>query len=368
MIAILRCNSIITDSRAKKYIDFLNRKGIKYRVLGWDRTNENVTLKDTDFYKKKSGYNVGGFKAAKDRIAWMNYIIKYLKKNKFKTIHACDLDTAFPAVVYKILFDKKANVIFDIFDWYSDTLNNQNVIIRLAFRIMERITTKYSDHIIICEQERRKQIPYKLKKEPLILPNIPSFPHTDFLKIEKEYQFGNNCPTLTYVGGFIEDRCLSELLRLVKDQHINLLIAGFGSQKLVDECIKLNEQYDNIKYFGKVEYTKGLNIMYNADILYAMYSKICPNNVFAAPNKYYETMLLGKPIISTKGIILEEKIIKNNIGYIVEEDYSEIVALIHSLQKNDLTTKSLNAKELWNNIYCNYTEDFLQKTYSNIIK
>lgn len=367
MIAILRCNSIISDSRAKKYIDFLDKKGIGFRVLGWDRTNENIIPKNTDFYKKKSGYNVGGFKAAKDRIAWMNYIIKYLRKNKFKTIHACDLDTAFPAIIYKLFFNKNANVIFDVFDWYSDTLNNQNAIIRMAFKFMERITTKYSDHIIICEKERRKQIPYKLRKEPLILPNIPSFPETTFLKVEEKYKFNNNLPTLAYVGGFIEDRCLSELLRLAEEQHINLLIAGFGSQRLVDECKRLNERYNNIKYFGKVEYTKGLSIMYNADILYAMYSKVCPNNIFAAPNKYYETMLLGKPIISTKGIILEEKIISNNIGYIVEENYEDILSLIKSLKKEDLIIKSNNAKLLWENTYVNYTENFLQKTYLNII-
>lgn len=367
MIGILRCNSIISDSRAKKYIDFLEKNNIEYRVLGWDRTNENVELKNTDFYKKKSGYNVGGFKAAKDRVAWMYYIIKYLKKTKFETIHACDLDTAFPAIVYKLFFNKKVNVIFDVFDWYSDTLNNQNAIIRLAFKFMERITTKHSDHIIICEKERIKQIPYKLKKEALVLPNIPSFPNINFLHKETEYQFNNNLPTLTYVGGFIEDRCLSELLKLAEDQHINLLIAGFGSQRLVDECKRLNDQYDNIKYFGKVEYKTGLNIMYNADILYAMYSKICPNNIFAAPNKYYETMMLGKPIISTKGIILEEKIIDNNIGYIVEENYNDIVNLIKSLKNEDLIIKSKNAKSLWDNTYVNYTENFLQETYLKII-
>lgn len=83
----------------------------------------------------------------------------------------------------------------------------------------------------------------------------------------------------------------------------NLLIAGYGAKEIEERCINLNEK-DNIIYFGKVVYDQGLNIMYNGDVIYAMYCKTNPNHIFAAPNKYYEAMLLAKPIISTKGTIV----------------------------------------------------------------
>ena len=368
MIHLLRCNSILADSRVLKYISFYKKEGLEYKIIGWDRSNEGVKVEKSILYQKKSGYRVGGFKAAYYRASWMWFVFKTLcHESKVETIHACDLDTVFPAILYKILINRKASVIFDVFDWFSDNLGDQNAIIRAVFKFMEKIATIYSDHILICEPERREQIPYKLKKEPLVLPNIPSFDEFDFLSERKEYKFDNGLYTFAYVGGFIYDRFLMELLLMAEENRINLLIAGYGEENLLKKCVSLQGRA-NFKYLGKVEYKKGLNIMYNADITYAMYSKTSRNNVFAAPNKYYETMLLGKPIISTKGTILEKKIVQNQIGYVIDEDVDELRKLISSLNKKDLERYGRNAKKLWDNVYKDYVSAFFKNEYSKIIK
>lgn len=367
MNIVVRCNSVISDSRANKYIDFCKRTGIPYKIRGWDRRAENIEMPNASFYKRPSGYQVGGLKAAIDRMYWMLDILRYLFSEKdVKVVHACDLDAAFPATVYK-LFHRKTKVIFDVFDWYSDNLGNQNAIFRLAFRLMERMTVKLSDEIIICEPERRAQIPYKLKKEPLVLPNIPSFSNYDFLKMEDEYAFQNDLITLCYVGTLIDDRCLDELLQLAIERKINLLIAGFGNAVIEGKCRKAAEQ-DNVKFFGKVTYDKALIIEYNADVIYAMYPKISRNNVFAAPNKYYESMLLGKPFFSTKGTILEDKILKYDIGYVAEENYQDILQVVTTIKKEDILRMGTNAKKMWDEVYCDATERFLQDTYINLLE
>ena len=368
MIYLLRCNSILADSRVLKYISFYKEDKIDYRIVGWDRTNEGVKIENGIIYQKKSGYRVGGLKAAYYRVMWMWYVLMQLKKaSKVDTIHACDLDTAFPAVIYKELFHRKVTVIFDVFDWFSDNLGDQNALIKGAFKLMEKISVKGSDEIIICELERREQIPYKLKKNPLIFPNIPSFTNYDFLKEDKELKFENDLVTLSYVGGFINDRFLLELLRLSDEHLVNLLIAGYGEGNIAEKCEALCGR-DNFKYLGKVPYQRGLQIMYNSDAIYAMYCKTSRNNVFAAPNKYYETMLLGKPIISTKGTILEKKIKDYDIGYVVEENYDELKELVSHLNQQEMKLKGGKARKLWNERFYSYTSDFLNNTYKKIIK
>ena len=368
MIYLLRCNSILADSRVLKYVSFYKENKIDYRIVGWDRTNEGVKIENGIIYQKKSGYRVGGLKAAYYRILWMLYVLRQLKKaSKVDSIHACDLDTAFPAVIYKAFFNRKAKVVFDVFDWFSDNLGDQNALIRGAFKLMEKISVKGSDAVIICEPERREQIPYQLKTEPLIFPNIPSFSNYDFLKEDKSLKFDNELLTLSYVGGFINDRFLKELLKLADEHLINLLIAGYGEEDIVELCNSLKDR-DNVQYLGKVPYQKGLTIMYNSDIIYAMYCKVSRNNVFAAPNKYYEAMLLGKPIISTKGTILEKKIVGNNMGYVVEEDYQELKSLVTQIKHDDMLAKGKNARELWESKYQDYTQNFLHGEYMELIK
>ena len=367
MIHLLRCNSILADSRVLKYISFYKKSRLKYRIIGWDRTGEGVKIDNAILYQKISGYRIGGFKAAYYRTMWMWFVIKTLcKEPKVEKIHACDLDTVFPAVLYKMLFNRKATVIFDVFDWFSDNLGDQNPIIRTVFKFMEKVSVKHSDYILICELERREQIPYKLKKIPLVLPNIPSFNEYGFLTENKEYKFDNNLFTFAYVGGFIYDRFLMELLQMSEEGRINLLMAGYGDEDIYQKCLSLQGK-PNFKYMGKVDYKKGLNIMYNADVIYAMYCKISRNNIFAAPNKYYEAMLLGKPIVSTKGTLLEKKITQNQVGYLIEENIDELRNLISSLNKEEIERYGKNARELWENKYKDYVSNFFMTEYQQII-
>jgi glycosyltransferase involved in cell wall biosynthesis len=147
-----------------------------------------------------------------------------------------------------------------------------------------------------------------------------------------------------------------------------LLIAGYGDKAFEERCKQLNNKCENIHYYGKVKYEEGQNIMYNADIIYAMYCKINPNHIFAAPNKYYEAMMLAKPIISTKGTIVGEKIEKHDIGYTIEENKEELLALLNSLNKGDIVRKGAMAHKLWNEEYKDYVEQFMNKEYANLIK
>lgn len=369
MLVLIRSNSIVGDPRLEKYVNFLDRNEYPYYIIGWNRTQDKDIAKNTVYYTKQSGYAVGGAKAAKDRLTWFWFCFcTMLKMKNVKVIHACDLDGAFPAILFKIFGHWNVKVIFDVFDWYSDTLANQPKWLRCIFRMMEWMTTKLSKTIIICEPERIRQIPYKIDKKVKILPNIPSFGNTDFLKVDDTFRFNNNKPTLTYVGGFYDGRFLKELLDVAEQGACNLLIAGYGDKAFEERCKQLGEKLENIRYYGKVKYEEGQNIMYNADIIYAMYCKINPNHIFAAPNKYYEAMMLAKPIISTKGTIVGEKIDKHGIGYTIEESTEELLALLKSIDKDDIARKGALSHKMWNEEYKNYVEQFMKNEYLDLIK
>ena len=78
--------------------------------------------------------------------------------------------------------------------------------------------------------------------------------------------------------------------------------------------------------------------------------------------------MLGKPIITTKGTIVEKKVIDNNIGWAVEEDIDELRQLIYSISKEDIKIKGDNAISLWNETFKNYLKVFFNQTYSKIIR
>lgn len=370
MILIIRCNAISNDPRVKKYLSYLDSNNIDYRVLGWDRNGEGLEYKNSTFFRKKSGYNVGGLKAAWNRILWMRFCFIQIRKIKPSFIHGCDLDSAFPAVMYKVLCNRKTKVLFDVFDWFSATLYNQPKIIRIAFKWMESITSKHSDHIIICEKERLEQIPYDISSKVDILPNIPMADNEKSFKyIDDSFSFSNDIITISYVGGLYDERFLDELLDIAEKGNINLLIAGYGDKRIENRC-KMLSNLENVKYFGGVPYEQGLHISYNSDIVYAMYCKTNPNHIYAAPNKYYEAMLLGKPIITTKGTIVGDKVNSEDIGFVVEENKEHLIELLEyvNLNKTFCRIKGEKAHSLWEVKYKEFTSNFLKSRYSLIIQ
>ena len=79
-------------------------------------------------------------------------------------------------------------------------------------------------------------------------------------------------------------------------------------------------------------------------------------------------MLLGKPIVTTKGIIIGDKVEKDNIGYTIEESIDDLISLITNISRQEMDIKGENAKTLWNNKYSTYTHDFLENKYLPLIK
>lgn len=359
-ILLIRSQDILTDSRVHRYEKWFIENNVQYGILGWDRVNKNLSRKSTDYCRINAAYNLGS-KGIKYRIKWNIFILKYLISNRknYDVIHACDFDTIMPSVLMK-LFGKY--VIFDIFDWFSDEVKTNKKIIDFIINSLEKISVKLSDLTIICEEERLKQIKVK-PKNYIIIPNIPSISLKD--NEGKKYK-EKKYITIGYIGGFYPDRGLDELLDVVSEiENIKLYIAGFGKESIVDKVRKFSETYKNINYFGKVDYSRAIDIMNECDLLYAMYYKFNKNNIYAAPNKFYESIFLQKPIITTKGTLVGNKVLKHKLGYVIDEGEKSLKEILYKLDKEDLDIFKTRLSKL-NKEYKNKYKEYMYKYEKHI--
>lgn len=356
MVALLRSTDGEPDSRFEKYTEFLTGKNIPFFTICWDRKNVKTESLNKVFYKRPSAY-AQYYGNIKGLIGFNKFLFKTLKKRReeYKVIHACDFDTILPAILMHILYRKK--VIYDIFDWYIDSRSLKGFIKWIVY-CLEFINLKLSSAVIICEKERRVQLNTEPKRT-WILPNIPNY-GADMILDKK-----NDKLTISYVGVLTIDRGLENLIRYAKEnQTINLKIAGFGP---LEKELQDISNHPNITFFGSVKYTEALQLMNSSDIVYAMYQKTNRNHILAAPNKYYEGLYLGKPIITTKGTIVGDKTEKNMTGFVIEESYQDLVNLIESIDEEAISEYSKNARTLWHNKYATYVQDFLDSTYLDFI-
>lgn len=365
-VILFRSNNIF-DSRVNKYHNFFERACLDFTIVGWDRKGEGLAKERYDFFHYRAGEAVGGMTAVKNHFKWMRFVFHYLKRHReVTTIHACDLNSAFPAALFKALHKRNVTLIFDACDWFSANFAS-NKLLYFIFGWMERFSCKWANELIICEPERKEQIQFKLKKEPLVMRNIPEIDSSLITEVQVKYLFENNWPTLAYMGGFANSRFLMELLQLAETEPFNLLIAGYGDNEIVERCNELNQR-ENVRYFGRVNMVDGLNMENASDIVYAMYCKVNPNHIYAAPNKYYEAMLLGKPLITTKGTLPGKKVEDNGTGWAVEEDIEEMRKLLNLLKKEDIEERGEKAFRLWNEHFKNNLSEFFENCYCKIIK
>lgn len=365
MILLIRDNECF-EPRVRNYLRYFEELGIEYKVIAWNR---NGTAKPNDriiFYERRAEYGKRTANISK-KLGWMFFVFKqiYINRKKCEVIHACDIDGILPAIFVGKLFRKF--VIFDIFDWLvSDTGKG---IIYKVIDCLQNYCYKHSDAVILCEEERKDQARTK-SKNILIIPNIPNTDvefDTDTLELTAKDIEKYRC-VLSYVGVFDRDRGLENLLSAVsKNPDVKLNIAGFG---VLGECVEQYAQrYENIQYWGRVEYSVGQAIQKNSSAIVAMYYLTNPVHKYAAPNKYYESLSLGVPMITTENTLVGSKVEKYDTGFVLDESKASLAKLLSGRdlqEKTDLKKK--NCSHVWETVYKDYYETYMTERYMKLIK
>ncbi len=366
MICFLRCSLIAEDIRLEKYVRACKESNLSYIALTWDRLNVNNIAEHEISYKRYAPY-LRKWKNVPAKFLWQFYQIRKLIKyrKQYKVIHACDFDTILPAFVLKIFFRKK--VIYDIYD---SVMNDRKDFLGMGIRALDHACIKNADLFILPDKKRKKQIGLSDQdfKDFLEIENVPIYKN---LNISKVVTPNFEKISLSYVGVFDYNRGLEDLLEVVEaNDFLYLDIAGAGAlQKLVENKAK---SCSRITFYGRVPYDEGLNIMANSDYIIGMYYKAHSNHIYAAPNKYFESLFLAKPLITTSGTIVGDKTEKYGTGYAIDEGYNSIQNLFWKLINDKDLTFYLDivskASGLWKASYQAYFESQLKGKYIDKIK
>ncbi len=365
MILFIRDNECF-EPRVKSYLNYFDEHGIAYHVIAWNRNGTATPHEKITFFERRAEY---GKRLANipNKLAWMRFVHKEIKKHKddCTIIHACDVDAILPALMPAKRFKK--TIVFDIFDWIS-SLTGKGVVYK-AVEFIQNYAYKHADAVILCEEERKAQAK-TTNDRVLVLPNIPNAQVTFIDEIQDRItaqRQGYNY-VVSYVGVFDRDRGLENLLECVaKHPNVLLNIAGFGV--LGDEVELYAATYPNICHWGRVDYAVGQTIMKNSDFIAAMYHLTSPLHKFAAPNKYYESLYLEVPMITTENTLVGAKVAKYDTGFVLDESYEGLEAMFQDVAlKDKLATKKVNCKTVWEQVYVNYYATFMEKNYLKLLK
>jgi glycosyltransferase involved in cell wall biosynthesis len=331
-VLICRSNPISPDPRVEKEAHSLANGGFEVKALGWDRSGElpvEETLNGVMIVRLpiKAGFGKG-IRNLPQLLRWQFHLLVWLLRHRkeFDAIHACDFDTVLPAVVLKKLAGKK--VIYDIFDFYADHLRATPGLIKKLIRAVDIRVIGMVDGLILADETRREQVAAAKPRHLEVIYNSPA----DLTASERAEKIGESRGGLTiaYVGLLQIERGLYELVEVVgKHPDWTLHLAGYGGDE--EEILAKALKFPNLKWYGRVPYSKALELSFAANVLIATYDPSIPNHRYSSPNKVFEAMMLAKPVIVAKDTNMDCIIEKAGCGLVVE--YGNAAYLEAALEK-----------------------------------
>lgn len=352
MICFINRSTVDYDIRLQKYVMACQETETEYCVIGWDRTKNCSKVYPNEYqYQAYSPYG-NGLKSLFPLIGWVFYVLYHLVKlrKKYRVIHACNIENYMVALPAK-WFGKK--MVLDIYDSTESKLETQ--------------MAKRCDALILPSNHRLEQI--KVNRDKLNrymeIENVPVFHEGIKRKTTPEIPSKIH---LSYVGVMQRSiRGIENVLNLVKeDNRFVLDIAGTGDG-LDEEIEKLSRENNRINYYGKVNYQKALEIMNASDFIIALYYLNEPSHKYASPNKYYESLYLAKPVITTKETLVGKTVEEYDTGYTVNDTIEALNKLFERVTSDkflkEYRIKSQNCEERWLKVYSSYYDSVTKGNY-----
>lgn len=356
MICFINRSTVDYDIRLQKYVQACIETNTPYCVIAWDRVRNCSKVYPHEYqYRAYSPYG-NGIKSIFPLLGWVLFVWYNLFKlrKKYKMIHACNIENCLIAYPAKWLGKK---IALDVYDSIKPS--------------MEAKMAQKCDALILPSNHRLEQIKVKnvQLRNYLEVENVPVFHEGIAKKTKPEIPDRIH---LSYVGVMQRNiRGIENLLSLVnEDKRFVLDIAGTGDglDKEIAEMAKKNER---IHYFGKVDYSTALNIMNESDFIVALYYLNCPSHKYASPNKYYESLYLAKPVITTKGTLVGESVDDYNTGYTIEDTKEALASLFENVDYPDFLgaylKKVQNCGERWEKVYAKYFEKITKGAYIELM-
>lgn len=350
MLTLVRSNSVDPDVRIEKYFRFLDSSIYKYEYWGWERVKGNSlnpknNLIKVRLFRSPSKFGSGSQNTIKILFfqLWL-FVSALFRPGKGHIYHLCDLDSAAPiayALYLRNLIGLRDEYLYDIFDFYIDAFSVPKKL-RNQFLKIEKFVISRAVQVILPALYRLDQLAQHgitiNKYEIIENSNDINLNFSDECKNDRGFQEKDRKIKLGYVGILSDDRSLKRLTKFVmKHKEFSLDVIGFG--KLEGFFRSLDS--DNVTFHGKKTHYEAMNFMKGCDIYLALYDPTNPNHSYAAPNKMFEGLQLGKPILiyDYNINILSLKYAKNSIAIrypLVSLDANWIVEELKAVKGNIL--------------------------------
>jgi hypothetical protein len=259
----------------------------------------------------------------KNPLVFLRYGFLVLKRYYFgKRIHSIHIINENLLLVFlPFLFWQRRKIVLDVFD---------SIFLRFGKKLhwLRDFCYRLPKRMIVTDDNRKSLVPIRFHDKTTVVEN---FPYRFSQNIDKTSQPDEL--TIFYNGSMSRSRGTDLLEHLLEDLRIRVKMAGW----VYDEPTQQLTRHPRVEFLGVVTQQQSMRLAAQCDYILSLYEPINENNINASPNKIYDAIQVGTPVIINREVKIAAFVAQNQVGYVLDSFYEKDYARICSellAQKN----------------------------------
>lgn len=317
-------------------------------VVCWNRSGDNLPSNETNgtvtihrFNHKVPPRSVASIVLL---LCFQIWVIYQILKTRPDVVQALDFESVLPVCLMRAV--ARFTIIYDMRDPFADSYSFQAILRWLAYGL-DWLAMGCCDAFVVPADDRLDYLGCWGRKRPVCV--LINTCHDDLADLPADSGIGerpaHDVIRIGFFGYLVPARGSRMLFDLVRsgDGKIELYVAGIcRCEGLLAEA----NATKGVHYFGKVTRLRALAMMRDVDLVAMLYDPSIPVNRIAAPNKFYEAICVGTPILVSKGMGIGKTVRCAGLGWEVEYSNSaQLRDFLRNLSRDAIENSGLRCRE-----------------------
>lgn len=303
-VLMLLTNAFDPDPRVHHEATALVESGYDVTILCWDRDYKASVYEIIDGINVEriyvhSTHGRGTSQILFLFIFWLKAYIRAHSKD-FDVVHCHDFDTL--PLGYMLSRHRFAKLVYDAHESYVDMIGNIPQWLKTAIYHVENSFLRRTDFLITVGEILRDSLVSRGARNACVVGNWKDSKKFQFSKKvleeeKKRLNIADNQLVISFIANLGIERQIPQLIEAVKDMSETFLIVGGKGpcRGLVEDATL---RYPNIHYLGYVNPEKVPFYTAMSDVVFYGFDPSNSNAKYSAPNKLFEALAAGKPILT----------------------------------------------------------------------